>query len=91
MVRVLTFGNLKIWLFIQQLTTYHNNNSQRLLQTQEFICYFKFSEPTLFVYGELFRGTWNQQPMLFSSMEATEEFMSKYLSKRFHFNQTFEE
>ena len=84
MVRLLTFGDLKIWLFIQQLHAYPKEHSQKLLQTEEFICYFKFSEPTMLVYGELICSSDNKQPMLFSTMEEAETFASEYLKQRFN-------
>jgi hypothetical protein len=86
MVRIITFGNKKVWLFIEQLHTYNNGYEDNLLDNEDYICYFKFSEPTLIIYGELIRETSSKQPMMFGSIEKAEEYASGYLQKRFNLN-----
>ena len=85
MVRVITFGSLKVWLFIQQLHAYSKDDLKNLPEIQEFICYFKFSEPTQIIYGELIRKPESKYPMLFNTIEEAEQYASDYLVKRFHF------
>lgn len=83
MVRVLTFDDLKIWLFVQQLSSYNQNYTNNLYPIQQYICYFKFSEPTIVVYGELIFRPENKQPMVFTTVEEAEQYAFEYLRKRF--------
>jgi hypothetical protein len=85
MIRIVTFGALKIWLFIQQTHSYQNGDVKNLPEIQEFICYFKFSEPTVIVYGELIRENDSRHPKIFTSIEEAELYATGYLEKRFHF------
>jgi hypothetical protein len=83
MIRILTYGSLKIWVFIQQLHAYNDENLKELPEVQEFICYFKFSEPTVIVYGELIREKESGLPLTFQTMEEAEHYASDYVAKRF--------
>jgi hypothetical protein len=85
MIRIINFGVLKIYLFIQQLHNYIGDNVNKLNEVHEYICYFKFSEPTQIIYGELLRDVESKAPMTFNSLEEAESYASEYLQKRFHF------
>jgi hypothetical protein len=83
-IRIITFGSLKIWLFIQQLHIYKKDDSKSITEVPEYLCYFKFSEPTVIVYGELMCDKDGAPPKLFGSIEEAEQFAFDYLQKRFH-------
>lgn len=86
MVRIITFGSLKIWLFIHQLHIYQNDDPKNLAEQDKYICYFKFSEPTPIIYGELIRDVEGNQPIVFKTREEAEQYASDYLENRFHLN-----
>ncbi len=44
-VENITINNISIWLSIDQLRKYSTDGS-KIESKQEFLCYFKFSEPT---------------------------------------------
>lgn len=85
MVRIITFGSKKIWLYFEQLHIYQDDDDSFFSELEEYICYFKFSEPTPLIHGELIRGQ-NNIPIVFKSIEEAEEFATEYLQVRFHVN-----
>jgi hypothetical protein len=85
MIRIITFGDLKIWLFIEQIHAYRDDDLVDIHEMEEYLCYFKFSEPTVIVYGELIRENGNKAPKVFKSIEEAEQFSTEYLQSRFHF------
>ena len=88
MVRILTFGSIKIWLYIQQLYTYKGNDIINLTAEHKYICFFKFTEPTFAIYGEQIVDE-NNFPKIFHSPEEAEQFAAAYLEERFHFRSDF--
>jgi hypothetical protein len=84
MVRMLTFGNLKVWLFVQQLQQYGDDTpSSTILASGECICYFKFMEPTTIFLGEMIRDTATGAPKIFRSGDEAEAYAATYIEKRF--------
>jgi hypothetical protein len=77
-VENITISNISIWLTIDQLRMYSADRS-RIESRQEYLCYFKLSEPTPMIIGELFRDTENK-PMLFSSVEDAISFATRQLT-----------
>lgn len=84
MVRIVTFVNDKVWLFIQELHG-HDEETKNLVPSSKFLCYFKFSEPSVMVYGELIRDPESKAPLVFGSSEAAESYATRYLRERFNF------
>jgi hypothetical protein len=70
---------------MQQIHVYQNDDLKNLPEVDEFLCYFKFSEPTVIVYGELVRENESRRPMVFSTIEEAELFTTRYLQERFYF------
>jgi hypothetical protein len=85
MIRIVTFGSEKVWLFIQELHTHNEVDVRNLLPSARFLCYFKFSEPSVMVYGELIRDAETSIPLIFDTSEEAERFAIDYLKKRFNF------
>ena len=79
-VENITINNISIWLTIDQLRKYSTDRS-KIESKQEFLCYFKFSEPTPIIVGELFRDTENK-PMLFLTVKDAISFAKKELTNR---------
>lgn len=86
MIRIITFGNTKIWLFIQQLHQHNNGDLINPVPLNKFICYFKFSEPTVILFGELMRNDETGIPFMFNSAEEAEKFAAEFLHKKYNFN-----
>lgn len=85
MIRVISFGSLKVWLYIQQIHMYNDEDLKNLPEVREFLCYFKFAEPTIIVLGEIIREDEDVHPKVFRSIEEAEQFSVSYIEKRFHF------
>jgi hypothetical protein len=87
MIRIVTFGNEKVWLFIQELHQHNDKNKdlKNLVPSSKFLCYFKFTEPSVVVYGELIRDAETSIPLVFNSADEAEKFTFNYLRKRFNF------
>jgi hypothetical protein len=84
MVRLITFGSLKVWIYLQQL--YENKpESKGVTDINKFICYFKFSEPTVMVYGELVMDEDYHLPAIFDSLEDAEKTAIRYIEKKYNF------
>lgn len=88
MVRILIFGSLRVWLYIQQLQVYKNNDIRNLMGEPRYICYFKFTEPTFAIFGELLVDE-NNLSKIFKSADEAEQFAKVYLEKKFHFRSDF--
>ena len=56
-----------VWILLDQLRTY-TLDMKNTEYRDEFLCYFKMSEPTPFIYGELLRDSAGK-PILFKSTE----------------------
>jgi hypothetical protein len=84
MVRILTFGTITIWLYIQQLRVYKSNDIKGLIEEPRCICYFKFAEPSFTILGELILDE-NNIPKIFRSAEEAEQFAREYIEKKFRF------
>jgi hypothetical protein len=85
MIRIVTFGNEKVWLFIQELHGHDEKDKKNLVPSSKFLCYFKFTEPSVMVYGELIRDPETSVPLIFNSADETEKFVTNYLKRRFNF------
>jgi hypothetical protein len=84
MIRVLTYGNKKIWLFIQQL---HQHTAVGFVNPEplpKHLCYFKFSEPTVILFGELIRDPASGIPFVFDSSDEAEKFAESFLQKKYN-------
>ncbi len=69
-----------IWLVIDQIR-YYTKNKKLLESNNEFLCYFKFTEPNTFNYGELFRGK-DRKPIVFESPEAAIHYANMELKEK---------
>lgn len=77
----ININKIKIWLLIQQFFHYENRNGLSLVWNNEYICFFKFSEPTDVVLGELILDE-NKRVKLFKSVEDAEAFGIEYIEKK---------
>lgn len=70
-IEILEINDKLIWLAIDQLRIY--SVDQKIINTKnEFLCYFKLTEPTPFIYGELFLDK-SGKPILFDSEQSAIE------------------
>lgn len=84
MVRSIQINNIKVWLYIQKLTVYITHGaSQELVETDEYLCYFKLSPPTEIIFGELMRDE-NKRPKLFASPDESEMYAIKFLGQKWN-------
>jgi len=81
-VRHITIGNVNVWLSIDQLRTYDVNDRNKIIELNQYVCYFKFAEPTPYVFGELIRKK-NNLPVLFNSIDEAIEYAINMIRKRF--------
>lgn len=66
-VKNIEIENTSVWLTIDPIRTYADN--RELIENQnQLICYFKFSKPTQFIFGQLLRNS-NDIPQVFSTEE----------------------
>jgi len=70
---------IKVWLVIDQLRAYNKNNEIEV--SENVLCYFKLTEPTPFIYGELFKDE-DGKPKLFQNADTAIDFAMKELEKR---------
>lgn len=80
-ITVININNIKIWLSIQQFLHYKNGKIADLVCDNEYVCYFKFSEPSDIILGELILDE-NKKIKLFKSIEEAEIFGMEYIQKR---------
>jgi hypothetical protein len=79
-ITTIEISGYTMWLVIDQLRTY--TADKKIIETKdEYLCYFKLSEPTPFIYGELLRDTENK-PLLFSSINEAIEKAKEILNNR---------
>lgn len=67
MVKIITIGDVRVWFYVQQLLSY-DGDSKNIIEISKYMCYFKFSEPTAIILGDLLRDE-NKKPFLFNSIE----------------------
>ncbi|WP_291401364.1 hypothetical protein [Daejeonella sp.] len=79
-IRNLTINNFSVWITIDQLRFY-SNNRLRIESPEEFLCYFKLTEPTPMIIGELFKDEFNV-PKLFNSADNALKYAEYELEKR---------
>ena len=79
-VENITLCGISLWISVHQLQVYSPDRS-KIEARQEFLCYFKLSEPTATIIGELFRDDVNK-PMLFNSVENAMIYAKTELEKR---------
>lgn len=58
-------NTLKVWFLIDNLRI-HDAQTSIIENTNQFICYYNFKEPTILLFGELIRDN-NNQMMVFNS------------------------
>lgn len=84
MVRIIQINNIKVWLFIQKLAVYTMQGaSKELIETNEYLCYFKLSPPTDVIHGELMRDE-QRKPKLFLNPDEAEVYAINFLSHKLH-------
>ncbi len=79
-IKTINVSGRTIWLSIDQLRIYSADHNMTELK-EEFLCYFKMSEPTPLILGELFRDE-NKKPLLFNSIDLATEYATNELGKR---------
>lgn len=78
-IKEIQIKSTKVWLVIDQLRTY-SEDLKFIAEKDEFLCYYKFSEPTPMIYGELLRDE-EQKPRLFKSVNEAIEYTKEHLNK----------
>jgi hypothetical protein len=70
-INVEEFSNKKVrvWFLIDNLRV-HNAHTSIIEDTNQFICYYNFKEPTIMLFGELIRDNKNQIKTFKSETEA---------------------
>ncbi|WP_319231671.1 hypothetical protein [Draconibacterium orientale] len=76
----LEIKNQRIWLVIELLRVY-SPDFKAFTPTGRYICYFKLTEPTQFILGELFKDKRNI-PIMFNSEEQAKEYAENYLKDK---------
>ncbi|WP_445956231.1 hypothetical protein [Yeosuana sp.] len=79
-VEKIKLNDIAVWLSIDQLRVYSHDRN-RLETSQEFLCYFNYSEPTIMIIGELFKDD-TSRPILFNSVENAITYAKTELEKR---------
>ena len=79
-IRTIEVGGRTIWLSIDQLRVYSQDTNMIDIE-EEFLCYFKLTEPTPLIYGELFRDE-NGKPLLFDTVDNALSYAKRELKKR---------
>lgn len=69
-----------VWLVIDQLRVY-SSDTMNFTTKNKFLCYFKNSEPTPFIYGELFTDN-NENPIMFDSEKSAIDYAYVELERR---------
>ncbi len=70
-----------VWIVIQRLYC-STNGTKKLIEANEFVCYFNFLPPSDIIFGELIRDE-HQKPKLFTTPEQAEIFAIEYVRKKF--------
>jgi len=79
-VKIIKVKDKTVWLAIDQLKIY-TSDEEMIERENEFLCYFKMTEPSLLVLGELFRDE-DGRPKLFTSIDSAIEIAKFELNKR---------
>lgn len=79
-VENIKINGISVCLLADQLRVYSSDRS-RIETRQEFLCYFKLSEPTSMIIGELFKDDSNK-PILFNSVDTALAFAKNELERR---------
>lgn len=76
MIKLIKINGKRVWLYIDQLRIFTKETNE-LVQNEEYLCYFKYSEPTPFILGELIRE--NDLPKIFPTVDEAIGFSETYL------------
>lgn len=79
-IKNIPINNISVWITIDQLRVY-SADRMRIESQKEFLCYFKLSEPTSMIIGELLKDESNL-PKLFNSVENALVYAKSELEKR---------
>ena len=79
-VRIIQLKEKAVWLTIDQLRTY-STDFKFIEEKQEFLCYFKLTEPTTMIYGELLCDK-KGKPIIFNSIDKAIEKAKEILNQR---------
>ena len=79
-IKEIKLTNRTVWLEIDQLRTY-SADSGLIEDKSEFLCYFKLTETTQTIFGELIRDN-NNKPIVFNSIEDAIEKAIVILNKK---------
>jgi hypothetical protein len=79
-IKNITINNNSVWITIDQLRVYSADRI-RIESREEYLCYFKLSEPTSMIIGELLKDESNI-PKLFNSVDNAFVYAKSELEKR---------
>ena len=82
MIKKVQINNIPVWFYISELMQHVQGNREELAPCNEFICYFRFSEPTTLINGELIRDEL-KRPKIFQSQEEALVFGMGYVKQQF--------
>lgn len=68
MIKKVQINNIPVWFYTEQLSQHSHSNREELVPSGEYICYFKFTEPTSLIHGELLKDEY-KRPKLFTDSE----------------------
>jgi len=73
--------DIPVWLSIDQFRTY-NQDTETIDVTDKFVCYYKLSESTGIIHGELMRDA-NDRILLFNTAENARNYILTVLEEQF--------
>lgn len=76
----ITINNTSVWITIDQPRV-NSADRMRIESCEEYLCYFKLSEPTPTIIGEIFKDDYSI-PKLFDSVENALKYAKSELEKR---------
>ena len=79
-IETIEINGFTIWILLDQLRVYSDN--KKLVETKnEFLCYYKLTEPNTFNYGELIKDV-KGIPIIFKTPEDAIKYTETELKKK---------
>jgi hypothetical protein len=81
MIKKILIGNTQVWLLFHGFL-YYNENHELIESLNKYLCYFKFTEPTPMIYGELIKDEVGK-PIVFQNIDDAITEVRKLIQNRF--------
>jgi hypothetical protein len=78
-------GTVTVWFYIDNIR-YYDKNQKLIEKNDQFVCYFKFSEPTILCLGELVKNLKNEIVILNTSSNTLSNAIN-YVKTKFKFKE----